>query len=439
MMAARLVELHRVLKPTGRLYLHCYPTASHYLKIVMDTIFGADNFRSEVIWKRTSAHSDPKRWGNIHDSILFYSKTDDFIWNPVYVDHSDEYKARFRNVDPDGRRWSDDNLTAKGLSGGGYEYEYKGAKSLWRVPLSTMQRLDEEGKLHFTNRGGIRLKRYLDETPGIPIQDVITDIFPINSQARERLGYPTQKPRALLERILQASSNPGDVVLDPFSGCGTAIAAAQKLNRRWIGIDITHLAIAMHKLRLKDMFGLEPGKDYQIIGEPTSLAGAVQLARDNRYQFQWWALSLVQARPLGGEAGQKKGKKGADRGIDGVIPFIDDSSGKPKEVVIQVKSGHVNSAMIRDLRGVIEREDAAIGVFITLEPPTSEMQREAASAGFYSSQTWQKKYPRLQILTIDELLNGKSIQMPPAYGTFKKAGRVKKEEGSQGELDFLNR
>ena len=254
MMAARLVELHRVLKPTGSLYLHCDPTASHYLKIVLDTIFGVRNYQNEIVWKRTTAHNDPKRWGNIHDTLLFYTKSDNFKWNPVYTEHSDEYKARFRNIDPDGRRWSDDNLTAKGLSGGGYTYEYKGVTSLWRAPLQTMERLDAEGRLHFTKRGGIRIKRYLEDTPGIPIQDVIADIFPINSQAAERLGYPTQKPVALLERILQASSDPGDTILDPFCGCGTTIAAAQQLGRRWVGIDITYLSIALQKNRLNDTF-----------------------------------------------------------------------------------------------------------------------------------------------------------------------------------------
>src|SRR6266487_2077801 len=234
MMTNRLLELHRVLKPTGSLYLHCDPTASHYLKIVLDTIFGAEGFRNEVVWKRTTAHNDPTRWGRVHDILFFYSKSEKPTWNDVFTPYNDEYKARFRFTDPDGRKWTDDNLTAKGLSGGGYTYEYKGATSLWRVPLETMKRLDSEGRLHFTKNGGIRYKRYLDELPGLPIQDVITDISPINSQAVERLGYPTQKPLALLERILQASSKTGDVVLDPFCGCGTAVHAAQKLGRQWI-------------------------------------------------------------------------------------------------------------------------------------------------------------------------------------------------------------
>ena len=315
-------------------------------------------------------------------------------------------------------------------------YEYKGYKPEWgwRVVREKLEAIDADGRLYWSPSGRPYLKRYLEEQKGTPIKDVIIDIPPIGPQAAEKLGYPTQKPLALLERILQASSNPGDVVLDPFSGCGTAISAAQKLGRHWIGIDITHLAIAMHKSRLKDMFNLEPGSDYQVIGEPADLGSARQLAADDRYQFQWWALSLVEARPLGSQAGERSGKKGADRGIDGLIPFIDDASGKPKYVVVQVKSGHVNSATIRDLHGTMDREEAPIAVLVTLEKPTSEMLREAVTAGFYSSALWQQKYPRIQILSIEELLEGKAIHMPPAYGAFKKAQRVKKGEGEQGEL-----
>ena len=231
--------------------------------------------------------------------------------------------------------------------------------------------------------------------PGRLISNVWTDIFPINSQAAERLGYPTQKPLALLERIVQASSNPGDWVLDPFCGCGTAIAAAQKLGRRWIGIDITHLAISLQKYRLKDAFNIHPGGDYAVVGEPEDLASARQLAHDDRYQFQWWALSLVSARPLGGEPGGRQGKKGKDLGVDGAIHFIADSSGKPASTLVQVKSGHVKAGDLRDLRGVLDREGAPLGLFITLEPPTRDMEAEALAAGFYDSPLWQKSYPRL--------------------------------------------
>ena len=386
-----IAALHGFIGPSQMLAYLVMMAASHYLKIILDTLFDPQNFRNEVIWKRTTAHSDSKRWGSVHDTILFYTKSDDYLWNEVYTEYDEEYKKRYRRIDADGRHWTDDNLTAKGLSGGGYTYEYKGATSLWRVPLETMRRLDQEGRLHFTNTGGIRVKRYLDEMPGRPIQDVIEDIFPLNSQAKERLGYPTQKPLDLLERIIEASSNSGDVVLDPFCGCGTTVAAAQKLGRKWIGIDITHLSIALQRYRLQEMF---PELDFKVIGEPQSTQSAAHLAQQDRFQFEWWALSLVTARPSGGQKGSKKGKKGADKGIDGVITFIDDNTGKPKRIIVQVKSGKVNSGVIRDLVGTVGREKAAMGILITLEDPTKPMITEAASAGFYHSPRLEPGLPQ---------------------------------------------
>lgn len=302
-----------------------------------------------------------------------------------------------------------------------------------------MEKYDRDGRLIFpsSTEGRIRLKVYLDEMPGVPASNVWEDIPPIQASAGERLGYPTQKPVALLERIISASSNPGDVVLDPFCGCGTTVAAAQKLGRTWLGIDITHLAIALQKYRLKAAFGLLDRKDYDVIGEPADLAGAHQLASEDRYQFQWWALSLIQAQPLGGDGESKRGKKGADGGIDGVIAFIDDASGKPKRVIVQVKSGHVSSATVRDLRGVVEREKAAIGVLITLEPPTAPMVTEAARAGVYQSFHWGE-FPRLQILTVENLLNGRQRLLMPPQGqtavTFKQAQREEGEKPAQPGL-----
>jgi len=439
MMAARLTELHRVLKPTGSLYLHCDPTASHYLKIILDTIFGFENFQNEITWKRTSSHNDSQKFGRIHDIIFFYSKTSNFVFNTIKQPLNPDYVDKVYNrVDENGRRYRLDNISAPG--GRGPVYEWGGKTQAWRYTKEKMEKLFSEGRIKKYPDGRAMINayvRYLDESDGQPVQDWWDDIGVIAAPAKERLGYPTQKPLALLERILQASSNPGDVVLDPFSGCGTAIAAAQSLGRRWIGIDITHLAIAMHKSRLKDMFRLEAGKDYEVIGEPQDLADARQLAHENRYQFQWWALSLVQARPLGGGEGSKSGKKGSDQGIDGLIPFVDDASGKLKRVLVQVKSGHVKSGDIRDLAGVLSREkDAPLGLFITLEPPSSEMVREAASAGFYTSDLWQKDYARLQILTIEQLFDGATVQMPPAYAAFKQAQRVKKDDAVQGELEL---
>lgn len=429
MMTSRLVELHRVLKPTGSLYLHCDPTASHYLKVVLDTVFGPQNFRNEIVWKRTSGHSDATRYGSVHDVILYYGKAEAATWNPTFQAYDKDYVEQYyRFQDPDGRRWMSGDLGAAGLSGGGYEYEWKGVTRVWRTPRTTMERLESEGRLYYTRNGIPRLKRYLDESKGLPGQDLWTDIESLRSWHQEKLGYPTQKPLALMERIISASSNAGDVVLDPFCGCGTAIAAAQKLGRRWIGIDITHLSIALQKYRLEQMF---PGITFKVIGEPEDIGAARQLAKDDRYQFQWWALSLIRARPLGGDAGSKVGKKGADKGIDGVITFIDDASGKPKRVLVQVKSGHVQRGDIGQLRGTIERESAAIGVFITLEEPTQPMLAEATSAGFYSSPGWGQTYPRIQILTIAELLRGVEVKMPPAHGTFKQAPRVQAPMGEQ--------
>lgn len=272
------------------------------------------------------------------------------------------------------------------------------------------------------------------------IPDFWEDIPPISAQSAERLGYPTQKPVALVERIIQASSNPGDVVLDPFCGCGTTIAAAQKLGRRWIGIDITHLSIALQKYRLKDAFNLDEKKDYTVKGEPEDLPSAQQLAHDDRYQFQWWALSLIKARPIGGTPspqrgeGRGEGKKGSDKGIDGVIAFIDEASGKPKRALVQVKSGKVKSGDVRDLRGTIERENAAMGIFITLEKPSRDMQADATAAGFYHSPGWDRDYPKLQILTIADLLTGAEVKMPPASITFKQASKTKKDDAEQGAL-----
>lgn len=426
MMTARLVELHRVLKPTGSLYLHCDPTASHYLKMILDGIFGAENFRNEIIWKR----ADPKghaytRFSSSHDVIFFYTKTNNYIWNTQFADYDESYlESHYSNVEEKtGRRYTLSDCTNPNKDRPNLTYEWNGITKVWRWTRERMQRAHDEGRLVYSKSGVPRYKRYLDEMNGTPITSVWEDIAQINSQAAERLGYPTQKPLALLERIIEASTNPGDVVLDPFAGCGTAVTAAQKLGRRWIGIDITHLAIALQRYRFEAMF---PGITFEVVGEPKDLGAAKQLAHDDRYQFQWWALSLVRARPLGGTAGSKEGKKGSDKGIDGVINFIDDASGKAKRVLVQVKSGHVKSGDIRDLVGTVEREKAEIGVFITLEEPSKDMVREAVTAGFYQpayAGYERDLFPKIQILTIAELMANQRVKMPTQHGTFKQAER----------------
>ena len=437
MMTPRLVELRRVLKPTGSIYLHCDPTASHYLKLLMDTIFGKENFRTEIVWKRTSAHSDTRQGrrqhGRVHDLILFYSRDASWTWNPLYAEYDQEYIDQFyRHVEPEtGRRYRLDNLTGPGgAAKGNPSYEVMGVTRYWRYSEERMAELIEQGRVIQTSPGAVpAYKRYLDEMPGIPLQDVWTDIGPIGSRAKERLGYPTQKPQALLERIIQSSSNEGDVVLDPFCGCGTAVAAAENLKRRWIGIDITHLAVALMKNRLRTAFDLHPGNDYQVVGEPADVGSARALAEQDRYQFQYWAMSLLEALPR-----KQDERRGADRGIDGLLHFIDGPRRATKKAIVQVKSCRVSSPLIRDLNGTVEREKADLGLFITLEEPTRDMRAEAANAGFYHSEIWQRDYPRTQIHTIGELLEGHGFDIPPHPSMYQPAQRVRRPEGRQGTM-----
>ncbi|CCF82343.1 site-specific DNA-methyltransferase [Nitrolancea hollandica] len=436
MIAQRLVELHRVLKSTGSIYLHCDPTASHYIKLLMDAVFGPANFRDEIVWKRTTSHSDAKRWSPIHDTLLYYAKSDRFTWNPQYAPFEEQYVAdKYRYHEADGRRYQLDNMTSPSPRPN-MMYEWKGFPSPpkgWRFSKETMARLDAECRIWYPEDTSKRprIKRYLDEMPGMVIGSIWTDIAPINSQAKERLGYPTQKPEALLERIIRASSNEGDVVLDPFCGCGTAVAVAERLHRRWIGIDVTHLAITLMQRRLEDAFGSELSP-YEVIGDPKDIDGAYDLASRDRYQFQWWALSLVDGRPA-----QDSKKKGADSGIDGYINFFDDNSGRAKTIIVQVKSGNVSVRDIRDLKGVLDREKATIGVLITLKEPSKPMLNEAVSSGFYVPDHYpDRQYPRLQILTIAELLDGKQVQYPglAPVASYRKAERKRKDSDTQQHL-----
>lgn len=429
MMAPRLVELRRVLKANGSIYLHCDPTASHYLKLLLDAVFGPLYFRNEIIWKRTSGHSDAHRYGQVHDVILYFGKTDSPKWNPTYQPYEQSYVEQYyRYEDTDGRKFMSADLGAAGLQGGGYDYVWKGVHRIWRCPEDTMRRLDAEGRIFYTRNGIPRLKRYLDESKGMPVQDVWTDIEALRSWHAEKLGYPTQKPEGILERILGVSSDEGDTILDPFCGCGTTISVAQRMKRNWIGIDITHLAIGLIKSRLRDAFGDGISKTYEIVGEPVSVPDASELAEQDPYQFQWWALGLVGARPT-------ERKKGSDRGIDGRLLFHDDESGETKQVILSVKSGHVGAGDVRDLRGVIDREKAQVGVLLTLEEPTRPMLKEAASADFYKS-PWGN-HPRLQVITIADLLGGKRVDYPPTLNVSHK--KAPKAEAAMPEQYRLGR
>ncbi len=432
MMAPRLIEMHRILKPTGSFYLHCDVNAASYLKLLLDAVFGKENFRTEFIWKRTSAHSNAKRKvAIVSDSIFFYTKTSQYTFNEQYTSYEDDYiKQHYRYVDENGRRYTLSDLRNPSKRPN-LTYEYKGYqphKNGWAVSLEKMQQYDAEGRLHFpaAKSGRIRLKNYLDQMPGVKLTNLWTDIAPIGAQAKERTGYPTQKPLALLERIIRMSSNPGDMVFDPFAGCGTAMVAAQKLGRRWIGIDIAYLGINMLSFRLGDNFNLHSGVDYKVIGQPKSVDDARALAtdknNDGRYQFEFWALSLVAARTERGT--EDSYKKKADKGVDGFLTFLEVQKSRrtTQAVLVQVKSGKVGSADLRNLRGAVEREKAALGIFITLEEPTRDMAQEAITAGTYYSPTWNKTYPKLQILTIQQLLEGCKVDMPPQQPPFESMG-----------------
>jgi len=457
MMAVRLLELHRVLKPTGSLYLHCDPTASHYLKLLLDGVFGPAGYRTELSWKRSSAHSDAKQgrtqYGNIRDVIFFYSKGPVYTWNWLFTNYDKAYTdTAYRLTDPDGRRYRRDNLTAakpggdvsylwpvKRAIGGQWEadldnefqsplegWEYKQVppynRRFWAYSKDNLRLFAQAGRLAYASSGMPEYKRYLDEMPGVPLQNNWDDIPP--AIGAESLGYPTQKPVALLERIIAASSNEGDVILDPFCGCGTAVHAAQKLGRQWIGIDVTHLAISLIEKRMRDAF---PGIEFTVEGTPKDLASAQDLAARDKYQFQWWAVSMVDALPFGGK------KKGADGGIDGIIYFKPDGK-KTEKALVSVKGGNnLSVTMIRDLHSAMEREKAPIGVFICAGMPTRPMETEAAAVGRFKSEATGRTYPRLQIITLAELFQGKKPDIP--YVDQASIKRAKREEpGKQDRL-----
>jgi site-specific DNA-methyltransferase (adenine-specific) len=405
MMIPRLVELRRVLKPTGSIYVHCDPTASHYLKLLMDGVFGPDNYRSEVVWKRTSGHSDAVRFGSVHDTILFYSRGSSPTWNQLYQDYNSDYVEQYyRYQDKDGRRFMSGDLSAAGLQGGGYEYEWKGITRVWRCPMKTMERLVAEGRIFYTKNNMPRLKRYLDEAKGIALQDVWTDIEALRSWHKEKLGYPTQKPEALLERIISASSNPGDLVLDAFAGCGTATAVAQKLGRRWVGIDIAIPAIDVMVKRLEASTTeqgrhLEEGVDFDVIGMPTDVEGAEALARQygDGWQFQYWAVTRIP-----GALGNIK--KTGDGGVDGTITFVDASKKNSLgRAIISVKSNKVvTPSMVHDLHGAIVANGADFGILVTLEEPTKGMRVEALKYEVYRY-NGKMDIPMIQLLCAADL------------------------------------
>ncbi|MFN6247722.1 DNA methyltransferase [Microcystis sp.] len=435
-MTLRIVEIHRVLKSTGSFYLHCDPTASHYLKIVLDTIFcsqGGD-YIAEITWERTSAHSDSKTFANTTDVIFLYSKRI-LMFNQQFKPYSEEYlKKYYKHQDGKGR-FLDRDLTAGGLSGGGYNYDWKGIKKLWRCPIETMQKYEEQNKLYYTRNGTPRLKQYLEEMPGVPLTNLWNDIPPINSQASEKLGYPTQKPEALLERIIKASSNKGDIILDAYCGCGTTIAVAERLERNWIGIDITYQSISLMLKRLEDSFGKNVLDKIELNGIPKDLESAKALATKpddrTRKEFEKWAvLTYSNNRAVIND------KKGADKGVDAIAYFQGDKDNREK-IIFQVKSGNVKSGDIRDLQGTMTLQGAALGIFITLKPPSKDMIQTAKSAGIYRSRYRSQSVDKIEIVTVQEILEQKKrLDVILTFEVLKAAEKQRETQGQQMSLDI---
>lgn len=425
-MAPRLLELHRVLRAGGTLYLHCDPTMSHYLKVLLDAIFDARNFRNEVIWKRTSAHNRVTRFGPVHDVILAAAKGQPVTWNPVYQEYDQGYvEKNFRNVDAGGRRYSHSDLTS---ANPGSEYVWKGRQNprprYWGVSEDTMRELDEAGRLHYTSSNLPRKKFYLDESPGMAAQDVWTDIPPLSATSAERLGYPTQKPLALLERIIAASSKTGDVVLDPFCGCGTTVDAAQKLGRRWIGIDITYISIDLIIKRLQHTYGDEVRQTFSVSGIPYDLAAAQAMFDRNAFEFERWAATLVGAQPNQKQVG--------DRGIDGVGRFLLDARGGVGRILVSVKGGKTLTPwMVRDLAGTVEREKAEMGILVTLAPATRGVREAIDHGGTWTHPANGQVFPKLQHVTVQQLLKGEQPQRPTMLRPYIEAKRQSKHSGQE--------
>jgi site-specific DNA-methyltransferase (adenine-specific) len=442
-MTLRIVEIHRVLKPTGSFYLHCDPTASHYLKIIIDAVFctNGGDYKSEIIWKRTTSHNDSKNnFGNVNDSIYFYTKSSKYTFNQQYVEYDEQYVLKnFKYTDEQGRRYSSDNLRSPNPRPN-LTYDYKGYKphpNGWTVSRERMEQLDREGRLIFpkTPDGRIRIKKFLHEMSGITLANNWSDIQPISSQAAERLGYPTQKPEALLERIIKASSNEGDIILDAYCGCGTTIAVAEKLNRSWIGVDITYQSISLILKRLEDSFGKNSIENIQLNGIPKDMESAVALANKSddrtRKEFEKWAvLTYSNNRAV------INAKKGADKGIDAVAYFQGEKDTTEK-IIFQVKSGKVKSGDIRDLQGTMTLQQAAIGIFITLQPPTKDMIQTAKIAGIYQSRFMSQLVDKIQIVTIQEILEEKKrIDIRLMFEVLKSAEKQRETQGTQISLEL---
>ncbi|PPF44115.1 restriction endonuclease subunit M [Pseudoclavibacter sp. AY1F1] len=432
-MAPRLVQLHRVLKDTGSLWLHCDPTMSHYLKILLDAIFDPRSFRNELIWQRTTSKGyQTRKLAANHDVILVYGKTDKTTWNSdeafTPYDENDldaNTLKKYSHFDEDGRRYRLADLTGPSDPRPNLTYEVMGVTRRWRWSRDRMEQAIADGIVVQTKPGSVpQRKRYLDELRGKPFADVWMDIPPLNSQAAERLGYPTQKPLALLERILRLATKPGDIVLDPFCGCGTTVDAAQQLGRPWIGIDITYIAIDLIVKRLVHTHGKNVLDTIDIAGIPRDAGGAQALFDQNPFDFERWAVSQINAQPNEKQVG--------DRGVDGVARFMLDGTVKNLgRVLVSVKGGkHLNPAMVRDLEGTVTAQKAEMGLLIVQHEATRGMLDVVNHGGTFVHPANGQKYPRLQIITTTELLAGKRPEMPPILPPYVQARTATLDSGA---------
>ena len=420
------------MRLTGSIFLHCDPTASHYLKILCDAIFGSENFRNEIIWQRTQAKSlMTRRLPSNHDVILAYGKTDRAVWNEEALFHpydandlDPKTKEKYSLRDSEGRLYQLTSLINPNPDRPNLTYEFLGVTRVWRWTRERMQEAYDAGLVVQTAPGRVpRLKRYLDEQRGKPLGDVWSDISPLNARAAERLGYPTQKPLKLLARIIEAASHPGDIVLDPFAGCGTTIDAAQSLNRQWIGIDITTLAIDLIDARLRHTFSETIRQTYQILGIPRDLGGAKAMFKRSPFEFERWCVMQVD--------GQPNEKQVGDRGVDGVIRIPIDAKANSHRVLVSVKGGATNPGHVRDLLGTVELQGGAMGLFITLNLPTPGMIEVANHSGIYTYPVNGKQYPKIQIITVEELLNGIKPDIPTPLIPYFQARRRYEETHEQ--------
>jgi len=431
-MNVRIAEIHRVLKATGSFYLHCDPTASHYLKLVCDAIFCGErggDYKNEIVWARTNAHNiASKYFARVQDTVFFYTKSDKYIWNAPYTDFSPQQLKRYFRDPETGRLATGQDLTMTGNAHRNFTWRgttpppHRG----WGFSEEQLEELWEQGLILKKQDGTPRLdgrKVFLDEKQGKPLGSVWADIERIGNTASERLGYPTQKPEALLERIISASSNEGDTILDAFCGCGTSVVVAQRLKRQWIGIDITYQSIALVVKRLEDSFGKTVTAEIELNGVPRDMESVRALVnkRDDRVrkEFEKWAiLTYSDNRAVINE------KKGADKGIDGVAYVAvgrdaEKSGIKHLPVMLSVKSGKVGASVIRDLRGVVEREGAAGGILLTLDEPTKPMLEEARQAGQFKGDF--ATFERLQIVTVQQILDGERMRLPLLAEVAKRA------------------